>query len=148
MTNAMTRAWQIRKEAAEKFNCNMMDIIFDICLKMAWAEIKGDDTMTTEEIAKWIEKKVQSSEDYADTGFSEYWYKTNVNIWGKEKGLNRIYINMNYGRYCNGRSKWSRGVSYCIDLDKNKAYDCSRKYNNAGERNFLKDLAEKAIKLY
>lgn len=146
MTNAMTRAWEIRKEAAKKFNCNMMDIIFNICLEMAWAEIKGGNTMTTEEIIEWIEKEIENS-DYADTGYDEYWYKTNVKAWGQDRGVNRIYINLNYGRYYRGMSKWSRGVSYCIDFDKNRAYDCSRKYNNAGERDFIKNIAKEALEL-
>lgn len=41
--NAMKRAHEIRKEAAKKWNCKTSEIIFSICLEMAWAEIKNAD---------------------------------------------------------------------------------------------------------
>lgn len=45
MKNAMTRAHEIRKEAAIKFNCEASEFHFCLCLEMAWAEIKGESKM-------------------------------------------------------------------------------------------------------
>lgn len=42
MTNVMTSAWEIRRTAATKWDCGMMDILFDLCLKMAH---KGEKIM-------------------------------------------------------------------------------------------------------
>lgn len=36
--NVMTRAWEIRKEAAKKFSCKVIEINFSACLKLAWRE--------------------------------------------------------------------------------------------------------------
>ena len=41
---AMRRAWEIRREAAAKFNCRVTEISMSECLKMAWAEIKKEKT--------------------------------------------------------------------------------------------------------
>lgn len=49
--NTMKRAHQIKKEAAEKWNCTTSEIIFSLCLKVAWTEIKGEKEMTVEEKA-------------------------------------------------------------------------------------------------
>lgn len=38
MKNTMTRAHEIRKEAAKKWNCKISEIVFSICLEMAWSE--------------------------------------------------------------------------------------------------------------
>ena len=54
MKKIMTRAHQIRKEAAVKFSCKTSDIIFSICLKMAWSEKMNKETVT----AKWIKEDV------------------------------------------------------------------------------------------
>lgn len=35
--NAMTRAWEIRREAAKRWNCRVNEIVFSECLKMAHA---------------------------------------------------------------------------------------------------------------
>lgn len=35
MKNIMSRAWEIRKQASTKWNCDIMDIHFGLCLKMA-----------------------------------------------------------------------------------------------------------------
>lgn len=40
--NTMKRAHEIRQEAATKWDCKTSEIIFSICLKMAWSEGKGD----------------------------------------------------------------------------------------------------------
>ena len=45
MKNIMKKAWEIRKESAKKYNCPVMEIIFGICLKMAWAESKKESEM-------------------------------------------------------------------------------------------------------
>lgn len=38
---AMTRAHQIRREAAARFGCRISDICWSQCLVMAWAEVRG-----------------------------------------------------------------------------------------------------------
>lgn len=54
--NAMKRAHEIRKEAAAKWNCKTSEIIFSICLKMAWAETKAVKMEQGEEFHAWIQK--------------------------------------------------------------------------------------------
>ena len=39
--NIMKKAWDIRRAAAEKYNCKVADIFFSACLKQAWAEAKA-----------------------------------------------------------------------------------------------------------
>jgi len=39
--NAMKLAWEIRRKAASKFDCKVMEISMGECLKQAWAEIKN-----------------------------------------------------------------------------------------------------------
>ena len=51
----MKRAWEIRKEAAEKIGCKISEIVFSFCLKQAWAEAKGVNTMTKTEKIKAFE---------------------------------------------------------------------------------------------
>ena len=43
--NTMKRAHEIRKAAAKKWNCKKSEIIFSICLKMAWTETKENNEM-------------------------------------------------------------------------------------------------------
>ncbi len=38
MKNTMSRAHEIRREAAAKWNCNVSEIVFSFCLEMAWRE--------------------------------------------------------------------------------------------------------------
>lgn len=68
----MKRAHQIRKEAAKKFNCKTSEIIFSLCLKIAWAEIKENKTMNgTEKQIKWAEDiKAGMDFDSAKTAFA------------------------------------------------------------------------------
>jgi hypothetical protein len=44
--NTMKRAHEIRKQAAKKWNCKTSEIIFSICLEMAWAEKKESKVKT------------------------------------------------------------------------------------------------------
>lgn len=37
----MTRAWEIRREAAERLNCRVSSVLMSECLRMAWAEAEG-----------------------------------------------------------------------------------------------------------
>ena len=43
MKNVMSRAWEIRYNAAKKWDCEVSEIIFSFCLKMAH---KGEKLMT------------------------------------------------------------------------------------------------------
>ncbi len=140
---AMKRAWEIRKEAAVKFECKVMGIDFSCCLKMAWAEIKGEVKME-ETLEEKIERAMAAAEavvessEYANCS-GEYWYSTKYNNW-KNK---RIYINMSYGR----RNKWNRGVSYCCDIEKLTMFDSSRGYGNAGEGREVIEAAKAALEI-
>ena len=47
--NTMTRAHEIKREAAKKWNCQESEIVFGICLKMAHAEVNMNaSTMVVE----------------------------------------------------------------------------------------------------
>src|SRR6056297_902424 len=60
MENVMSRAWEIKRKAAEKYNCNVREIIFDICLKMAH---KGEAIMNEMiEKMKGSEKQIDWAE--------------------------------------------------------------------------------------
>ena len=50
MKNIMTRAHAIKNEAATKFNCKPSEIIFSICLEMAWGECL--DTTNEDDVIK------------------------------------------------------------------------------------------------
>ena len=39
-TDIMNRAYEIKRQAAKKYNCQESEIIFDLCLKLAWEEKK------------------------------------------------------------------------------------------------------------
>lgn len=44
----MTRAWQIRKAAAQECGCKVSEIIFSECLRMAWSQAKSVFTATSQ----------------------------------------------------------------------------------------------------
>ncbi len=41
----MKRAWEIRKEAASRFNCKLSEIHFSDCLRQSWAESRKGKKM-------------------------------------------------------------------------------------------------------
>lgn len=41
VTDIMTRAWAIRREAAETMGCRASEVLMSECLRMAWAEAEG-----------------------------------------------------------------------------------------------------------
>lgn len=43
--NIMKRAWEIRRKAAQNHGCKVSEINMSECLKMAWAESKGENKM-------------------------------------------------------------------------------------------------------
>ena len=43
MGAVMRRAWAIRREAAERYNVKLMDIVWGECVRMAFAEAQGDN---------------------------------------------------------------------------------------------------------
>lgn len=72
--NEMKKAHNIRKAAAEKWNCKVSEIVFSECLKMAW---RGEELKE-----KSFEEKVLSSKEVKK-----------FNVW--EKGnVRRIYITL------------------------------------------------------
>ena len=56
----MKRAWEIRKEAAKKWNCKVSEIVFPICLKMAWAE-KMENTKMESHRTKEIKRQYEEN---------------------------------------------------------------------------------------
>lgn len=57
MTNAMMRAWEIRKAAATVYGCKVSEISMSECLKMAWAETKGIAQKSRDDIIAELTKK-------------------------------------------------------------------------------------------
>lgn len=53
--NAMKRAHEIRRNAAKKFNCKVSEIVFSICLKMAWTQIKEGKMKGSAKQVAWAE---------------------------------------------------------------------------------------------
>lgn len=72
--NAMKRAHQIRSEAAEKWNCKVSEIIFSLCLEMAWAETKKENEMNgSEKQIAWAEDiKAKALKEITEEAAAEY----------------------------------------------------------------------------
>ncbi len=49
MKNTMKRAHEIKRQAAKRWNCKTSEIMFGICLKMAWTEKKEKIEMSAAE---------------------------------------------------------------------------------------------------
>ena len=77
-------------------------------------------------------------------GFQEFWFTSQIKEWKKED-KHRLYVNVSYGRTYKGSRKWTRGVSYCIDLVTGTISDNSRDYNNASENQTTKQVAEQVL---
>lgn len=105
----------------------------------AYAQARQPKTIN--QIVTWAEKQIENS-DYASTGYAEYWYNSDVREWKKGNG-HMIYINLNYGR----TGKWSRGVSYGINLNTKEIRNVSTKYNNAAEREFVLNLCNQIVEM-
>lgn len=54
--NTMKRAHEIRREAAEKWSCRTSEIIFSICLEIAWTEKKENKMKGSDKQVAWAEK--------------------------------------------------------------------------------------------
>jgi hypothetical protein len=111
--------------------------------------IKEDQmkTLTKAKINKVIKEGTdQLNKAGYNTGYCEYWYNSNVSRWEKN-GIDRLYINLKYGRTANGKSKWIRGITYYIDLKTGDYKDVSRDYNNANERNVIKNIVDKMLQI-
>lgn len=57
MGAVMRRAWAIRREAAERYNVKLMDIVWGECIRMAFAEAQGDNAESNAQavINEWQE---------------------------------------------------------------------------------------------
>lgn len=93
--NTMKRAHEIRKIAARKFNCKVSEIVFSVCLEMAW---EGEKLMKgTEKQIKWaMDIKAQYETAAADLkGKSELMDKALELIFGLDESRfwidNRIH---------------------------------------------------------
>lgn len=51
------RAWEIRRNAAEEIGCNVMKVIFSVCLQIAWKEVKMEEKQMELEFERESEKK-------------------------------------------------------------------------------------------
>ncbi len=60
MKNTMKKAHEIRRAAAAKWNCKTSEIVFSMCLEMAWADDEGEMEMDRKEIAEEIAAKTGS----------------------------------------------------------------------------------------
>ena len=70
--NVMAIAWEIRTAAAIKWNCERSEIVFGICLRMAWAgqTIKMEETM--EELHTKIAEYDKTNNDGYNDGYNPY----------------------------------------------------------------------------
>lgn len=75
--NAMKQAWNIRREAAKRWNCTVNEIIFSECLKMAHAG---------QRVPKKMSKEEQLRNHPAVESFGEFQVQ--------EKGIDRLYLNL------------------------------------------------------
>lgn len=126
--DAMTKAWEIFRANGER---TMK--AWSSALKTAWALVKAEREAMI----------IAEEEGFVTEGYQEYWYRFQFNHWMKA-GHNRVYLNLNYGR---ARS-WSRGVSYCIDLNSGNISDVSRKYNNTHENQVVGWIAERVAEYF
>lgn len=89
--NVMQRAHEIRTEAATRFNCDSAEIVFSICLEMAWEESRQPETR--EELAERVaeiaaealaEARGRNAEDFE------------CDVWAKYGKL-RVYLPNSWG---------------------------------------------------
>ena len=55
-TQAMKRAWTIRKAAAVECGCKVSEVVFSLCLVQAWREVKTMKQTTLERVQNAIAK--------------------------------------------------------------------------------------------
>lgn len=127
-SRVMTKAWEIFRNNGIKTMAAWSE-----ALTMAWKLAKAEKEAMI----------IAEEEGFQTYGYQEYWYKFQFNHWMKGDH-NRVYLNLDYGR---SRS-WSRGVSYCVDLNTGKISDVSRKYNNAHENQVMSWIAERVAEYF
>ena len=114
----MTTAHQIRRSAAERFNCLISEILWSECLRMAWAEVK-------------TASKKHSIVNTIRT-FTNSWTKpgTNEERLYLDKGKTADFIGLEADRYKSGSiksailngEKISNNYAFKIFLSMDKAY--------------------------
>jgi len=135
---AMKRAWEIRKEAASRLECKVMDIHFGTCLKMAWAEIKGEVRMEAKiQRAMDAAKKIIQASVCADEA-GEYWHKT---LYSYSNGT--IIINMTYGH----RKEWKKSISIYCNIKNGEISDKTQDVNCFIAKLIGKEAAEAALEI-
>jgi len=97
-------------------------------------------------IERMIERGTELIDKNGMNVSGEYWYSSSVKEYEKDE-IHRLYINLSYGRYYKGSSKWKRGVTVYIDLRTNKVVDASRMYNNARERDIIFSIANELAQM-
>ena len=53
-TKAMNLAWQLRREAAERYQCQVSEISMGECLRLAWNEVAFDLDFSPEAMTKIV----------------------------------------------------------------------------------------------
>ena len=77
MENVMTLAWNVRRNASVKWNCGVMEILFDACLKMAHKgekimnDVKGRVELTHEQLINKI-KQYDNVHNEGGDGYNPY----------------------------------------------------------------------------
>jgi hypothetical protein len=66
MKKVMTRAWEIRREAAVRFSVALSMIIFAECLRMAWAETKETKMEEPKTIREYIQEATKDAKTQVD----------------------------------------------------------------------------------
>lgn len=112
--NAMKRAHEIRKNAAIRFKCKKSEILFSLCLKMAWEEIKTGEKMIGEIYATLCnsngEEKFSMDMCVVDEN------KTSVKITGFGKNRDKSYWIKKQAMKFEGKSR--SGIRmYSIKID-------------------------------
>lgn len=123
MKNIMKRAWEIRREAAQNHGCKVSEINMSECLKMAWAETKGEKKMVRIELE--------------NIGSNKSWV---AEITGKDAkyGLKREFLD-GVRDYSRANSVKSRGVYTEFELEEGKIYEISERCSwKRTERYFVK----------
>ena len=115
-SNIMKTAWAIRKSAAAKFGCPVMEIDFSACLRNAWAEArKGENKMDINTIVTHMEN------NNFQCSIWEKYGKTRIYL--KYQGQNRMkdagYI------YKNDNDEWGYS-QYVSDYNNKLAASCCR----------------------
>lgn len=130
MQNAMTIAHNIRIEAATKWACDVADILWDECLRLAWRIIKGED-------------KMQEQKQYSLRGASGYgcsgWTQGQIVKVKPERhdGHEYLYVETAKRQYVR-----HDGMSFGVGAERGYLYSATCRPATQEESAALRDLIE------